>query len=209
MPGRPILESLRDHAQVGLAGSPRTEFRSPQAEGRFIMRTAVWLSLSAIALAAIGSPALAQRGTGDDQGIARSGVAVEPAVVAGTVTDVMQTTCEATTGRSPVGVHLIVETAEGVSLNLHLGPLTAMDDVLAAVEAGDGIEAAAFRTDALADGNYVAKALTVDGETFTLRGDDLRPVWAGAGRGAGQGSGLGRGQGGGMGPGLGFGPCQW
>ena len=181
------------------------------------MRRAIRLSLTALALAAISSTALAQRGTGDDEGIVRSGVAVDPAVVSGTVVEVMQTTCEATTGRSPVGVHLMVETAAGETVNLHLGPLAAMDEVLSALRAGDGVEAAAFRTEAMADSHYVARTLTVGDETFTLRGDDLRPVWAGAGRGMGQGPGSGGGQGSGIGPGqgggqgqrLGSGPCQW
>ena len=184
------------------------------------MRTALFLSAAAIALTAIGAPVLAQRGTGDEQGIVRSGVAVEPAAVAGIVTDVMQTQCAETTGRSPVGVHLIVDAPDGEPINLHLGPLTAMDDVLAAVQEGDVIQAEAFRTDALAADNYVARTLTVDGRTFALRDDDLRPVWAGgtgqrAGMGRGDGRGRtgggqgGRGQGGAQGLGLGFGPCFW
>ena len=184
------------------------------------MRTALLLSAAAIALTAIGSPVLAQRGTGDQEGIVRSGVAVEPAAIAGTVTDVMQTQCAETTGRSPVGVHLMVDTADGETVNLHLGPLTAMDDVLAAVQEGDAIQAEAFRTDALPADNYVARALMADGQTFTLRDDDLRPVWAGdmgqrtgVGRGSGRGQGGGgqggRGQGGMQGFGLGFGPCFW
>ena len=178
------------------------------------MRTAIVLSATAIALAAMGAPVLAQRGTGDEQGIVRSGVAVEPARVAGTVMDVMQTTCEGTTGRSPIGVHLIVETADGEDINLHLGPLAAMDDVLAAVQEGDAVQADAFRTNALAASNYVARTLTVDGQTFTLRGENLQPVWAGSGGmrqgpGLGGGQGRGAGQGPGGGQGLGLGPCQW
>ncbi len=175
------------------------------------MRRAIRLSLSAIALATISSAALAQRGVGDDEGIVRSGVAVEPTAVTGTIVEVMQTTCEATTGRSPIGVHLVVETTDGESVNLHLGPLAAMDELLPALEAGDGVEAAAFRTEAMADGHYVARTLTIDDETVALRGDDLRPVWAGAGRTMARGPGLGGGQGSGMprGQGLGLGPCQW
>ena len=175
------------------------------------MRKAVWLGLTAIALAAINTPVLAQRGTGDEQGVFRSGVAVETAAISGTVTEVARTTCPATTGRSPIGVHLILQSADGEPINLHLGPPSAMDDVLATVDEGDGITADAFRTDALAPDNYVATTLTVDGQTFTLRGDDLQPVWAGSGgrRGGAMGQRSGQGSGVGGGQGQGLGPCQW
>lgn len=193
------------------------------------MRTAFLISLAALALAAATPSAMAQRGVGDEEGIVRSGVPVEPATIAGTVTDIVQGPCEQTTGRALVGVHLMVEGADGQPINLHLGPLAAMDEVLAAVKVGDTVTTDAFRTAALPEGAYIARTVTVGDQTFTLRGTDLRPVWAGSwrqgfgprmgmgpggrrgpgwnqrgqGQGWGQGQGLGQGQGSGMGFGIG------
>ncbi len=173
------------------------------------------------------APAAAQKGTGEPTGVARQ--AIKPTVTeySGVVTDVKIGPCEFTTGRSLVGAHLVVRTGTEGAVNLHLGPRDAVQPVIDAAPAGTPIMFEAFRTDAMPADAYVAKSITVDGETMALRDDTLRPTWAmgpggggmgpGQGQGTmGQGQGMGsrRGQGAGMGPGSaapggGRNPCWW
>jgi hypothetical protein len=109
-------------------------------------------------------------------------------------------------------VHLIVQAETGKTINLHLGPAAALEDVLDQLSMGQQITFEAFRTDAMPQDAYVAKSLKAGDATFDLRDDGLRPNWAIAargGRGGGTGMGAGRGQGEGRGPGPGGGACYW
>jgi hypothetical protein len=154
-------------------------------------------------------PAAAQKGVGEPTGVA--GQAVKPPIedMSGTIKDIKTGPCERTTGRSVEGAHLIVQAESGKTINLHLGPVAALEDVLDHLSAGQQITFKAFRTDAMPQDAYVAKSLQAGDTTFDLRDDSLRPNWAIAargGRGGGPGMGAGRGQG--RGPGQGDG-CYW
>jgi len=148
--------------------------------------TVLAIVLSAIAIA----PAAAQRGTGEGTGVARDMVE-DVGAIAGRLTETVVGTCEATTGRAVEGVHLILALPDGQEAEVHLGPLAAVEGLLAAADTGDEVRADVFRTDAMPPGAFAAVTVTIDGETFRLRGDDLRPTWA-AGRGGGAGGGAGR-----------------
>jgi hypothetical protein len=70
---------------------------------------------------------------------------------------------------------------------------------------GTRVKLEAFRTERMLKNHYAAKSLRFDGKTIQLRGEDLRPIWAG-GNVESRGSwGLGRGAGRGRGPGWGRG----
>jgi hypothetical protein len=159
-------------------------------------------------------PAAAQRGVGESAGVAQQ--AQKPAIetISGTLKEVKTGSCERTTGRSLLGVHLIVEAVDEKTINLHLGPAAALEDVVGQLSAGQPITFEAFRTDVMPEDAYVAKSLTVSETTFDLRDDNLRPHWAigprggrGGGRGMGAGRGWGRGQG--RGARAGAGSCWW
>ena len=91
------------------------------------MRTAVsfvWITL--MAWGCLVPRAHAQRGMGEPSGVAQQTVRPEVVSVSGTVLEVETGPCKKTTGRSPLGTHFILQTPEGESLNIHLGPAAAV-----------------------------------------------------------------------------------
>jgi hypothetical protein len=159
------------------------------------MKTAsIVLSAALFGLAAMAAPALAQKGTGEETGVARQGLKLPIEAMSGTIKDIKIGPCEKTTGRFKEGVHLIVQTPEARTINLHLGPSAALQNELKQLSAGKEISFEAFRTERMPKDAYIAKSIKADGKLFTLRNDNLRPVWA-RGRGGGRGHGMGRGGG--------------
>ncbi|MEY6433058.1 hypothetical protein ABC977_11645 [Thioalkalicoccus limnaeus] len=123
--------------------------------------------------------AWAQRGVGDDTGVARW--PEQPAIqrIAGRVSDVKIAQCEQTTGRADVGAHVFVDTDDGRTLNVHLGPFDVLADLVTNVDDGIRIAARVFRTDSMPPDHFVAITVTIaDQETRLRSDDDLRPVWA-------------------------------
>jgi hypothetical protein len=186
------------------------------------MRFLVAVLSSALAWSLIGTPAVAQKGMGDREGVARQ--AEKPKVVAlsGKVLSVESGPCENTTGRATVGTHLMLKSAQGKELNVHLGPEAAVEPVARRLSKGMKIDVKAFRTDKMPKAHFVAQSIRIGEETLELRDDALRPVWAGGawnrgrnaaaapqrpgpGKGRGQQRGWGRGGGKGYGPGYGRG----
>lgn len=178
----------------------------------------------ALSLVGAGDVALAQRGTGDPAGVARD-AAYDVRGLAGRIDGVEVGACANTTGRSVEGAHLLVAMPDGQTADVHLGPTDAevVGRILDTADTGDEITAQVFRTDAMPFGAFAAVTVTVDDETFRLRGDDLRPAWAMGGAGArgpgaggqARGPGMGRADGGpqaGAGAGRadgGPGRCWW
>ena len=143
------------------------------------MRNAAILTAAAIVLFGVAaSMAQAQRGIGDPTGVARQPVKPEIVSLSGKLVEVKTGPCEATTGRSPIGTHLILETANKKQLNVHLGPATAVADTVAKLSVGQEISAKAFRTEKMKENHYVAQSLAFGKSTVELRDADLRPVWA-------------------------------
>ncbi|MQX36503.1 hypothetical protein [Roseospira navarrensis] len=171
---------------------------------------------TALAAATLAAPAAAQRGMGEAQGLTRQGATLPMTMLSGVVRDLKIDTCEQTTGRAVTGVHAIVETPDHGTVNLHLGPAVALEDLTAHLQPGEDLSAEAFRTDIMPADAFVARTVTVDGTTFELRGPTLRPHWA-IGPGGGPKGGAGMGRGGGVGQGMGQGqgmgrsgrPCWW
>ncbi len=143
-------------------------------------------------------PAMGQRGRGEDIGLARQGVNPPIETVTGTIDDLLIQPCAMTTGRSIVGAHVIIATEDRGELNVHLGPATELTDLINDLQKGDAITAAVFRTANLPDGQAIATEVAVDGASYLLRDETLRPVWAGTRSGRGvnrpmRGRGPGRG----------------
>jgi hypothetical protein len=185
------------------------------------MKTFVVFTAIALLVCGVGLPrAYSQKGAGDPTGIARQADKPEVISLSGKVTAIESGPCERTTGRAGIGTHVLLETTQGDSLNIHLGPKAAVEKIAKQLAVGQSVEVKAFRTDKLPEDNYVAKSIKLDGKTLKLRDDSLRPVWAGGaarqsdgknppaaggGYGRGRGAGFGRGPGAGLGYGAGLG----
>ena len=145
----------------------------------------------------IFSTAEAQRGTGEQEGVARQRIRPEMQTLVGTLKEVKTDPCERATGRAPIGTHLILQSDEE-ELNVHLGPASEVGDVVGMVRVGDTLEVKAFQTERLPENQYIAVSVKAGEKEIVLRDESLRPRWArGGGPGGGQ-RGLRRG---GMGPG--------
>jgi len=127
------------------------------------------------------SPACAQKGMGDTDGVAR--LPVKPAVVSlsGKLLSIRSGPCENTTGWAVSGTHILLETQKGRELNVHLGPTATVGYVTERLSVGKEVKAKAFRTAKMPKHHYVAQTLAVDGKSIRLRDADLRPLWAGGG----------------------------
>ncbi len=177
------------------------------------MRSSIAGTLGVL-LACLGSvsPVFAQKGVGDPSGVARNAAKPEIVSFSGNLVEVKTGPCELTTGRSPIGTHVILETAKKEHLNIHLGPAAAVADTVAKLSVGQQLAVKAFRTEKMKERHFVAQSLTFGETTVALRDANLQPVWAGGnvgprGAGAGQ-AGFGRGRGPGWGRGLGWGCGQ-
>ena len=102
----------------------------------------------------------AQKGVGDTTGIASRAVKPEIVTLSGKMVEVRTGLCESSTGRSPVGTHIILETSKGKKLNVHLGPASAVADMVAKLNVGDELAVKAFRTEKMKSGDYVAQEIT-------------------------------------------------
>jgi|GEM_PF-765061 len=161
---------------------------------------------SAVVFGLATSTAYAQKGVGDSTGIARQAVKPEVVSLSGKLIEIRTASCEATTGRSPSGTHIILEAPDGKKLNIHLGPADAVAAMAAKLSVGQEVAVRAFRTDKLKAEDFIAQSLTTGKTRIELRDEELRPVWAQNNFSA-PGSGPGRGApGGGRGCGLGWGP---
>jgi hypothetical protein len=160
------------------------------------MRNVVSLAVVAIVFFVFAaSMAYAQRGIGDPSGVARQPVKPEVVSLSGKLVEVKIDPCEATTGRSLIGTHLILETVDKTQLNVHLGPTAIVADVVAKLSIGQNLDAKAFRTDKMKENHYVAQSLTFAKTAIELRDASLRPAWAQGNAVTGGQTGLGSGRG--------------
>jgi hypothetical protein len=173
------------------------------------MRSAMAVLVALAAWAAlVPADAMAQRGAGQPQGVARLAERPETVTLAGKLAEIKSGPCEdrvAEPALAPIGTHLFLETSDGTRLNVHLGPARTVQGIVRQLKVGQELTVTAFRTGAMAEGHYVAQVIAAGDREFELRDEALRPVWAG-GRGQGQGRGPAAAPGAGQGPGLGRGP---
>ncbi len=125
-----------------------------------------------------------QKGIGEAEGLVRSGKSVTRLELAGAVDHLATHPCTHTTGRADEGTHLHLNTDDGRTLNIHLGPADAVAGLLPALEPGQRVSLDAFRTADLPDGQAVAITVRREGGEVMLRDPDtLKPVWSRSGRG--------------------------
>lgn len=148
-----------------------------------------------LAAALVAVPAIAQKGTGEPAGVAQQARKPPIEALSGTINEIKIGRCEKTSGRSLEGAHLIVQTSDARTINLHLGPTFALREELKQLAVGQAISIEAFRTERLPKDAYIAKSVKSGDKVFALRNDNLRPKWAGRGRGWGRGRGMGHGGG--------------
>jgi hypothetical protein len=120
----------------------------------------------------------AQTGMGEPTGVARQAIKPETVSFSGKLVEIKTGPCEKTTGRSPIGTHILLEIAKGEKLNIHLGPAAAVADTVAKLSVGQEVTVKAFRTEKMPDNHYTARSLTFGKTTVELRDAGLRPVWA-------------------------------
>ena len=144
------------------------------------MRTSV-ASVAVLALlwGAVATPTYAQKGMGDPTGMARQAVKPEVMSLSGKVLAVESEPCEMSTGRASVGTHFLLETPEGVKLNVHLGPAAVVDHIADQLSVGREVTVEAFRTAKMPENHYVARSMALDGKTIQLRDETFRPFWFG------------------------------
>jgi len=130
-------------------------------------------------MAATLSPA--QKGTGNNTGIARNHSANEVIQVSGVVQKIVTEPCTQTTGRYSNGTHLLVkpEGDKSQTLNVHLGPTPVVSDMISQLETGQELHLKIYNTDDLPDNHYIAKELTGKEKVYELRDATLRPFWSG------------------------------
>lgn len=121
----------------------------------------------------------AQRGTGEEEGVARQQTPVVRNTVTGQVIDVKIARCEQTTGSADIGMHYFLKTEEDLILNLHLGPEEAIKALGLPEEPGFPLTATVFRTENNRENHWVVISATFGDSTLRLREENLRPVWAG------------------------------
>jgi hypothetical protein len=143
-----------------------------------------------------------QKGLGDSTGIAKRMGTLQVVTLSGEVLEIKIGPCETSTGKGGVGAHVLFRRPDGQTINLHLGPLSAVDHVIDQLSIGQSLSVRAFRTDQMPENAYVAKSLILDHKAIHLRDDHLRPSWAVPGAGGKQ-----RGQGMGQRSGM-PGPCR-
>lgn len=156
-------------------------------------RAQLFVGIALVAFVGAVSSVQAQKGMGDSTGIAQSNEKPALTSITGKLVEIKVGPCENTTGRSPKGIHLILQPDEGETTNLHLGPVGAVADLIDDLAVDETVTASAFRTDAMPANAYIAQTVTLaDGKRIQLRDNDLRPSWAQA-RGQGKGNGQGKG----------------
>ena len=152
------------------------------------VNTSLFISIF-VALVMVTVPANAQKGMDESTGIAQQAVKPVVTTLSGKVLEIKTGPCEKTTGKSPSGTHLIVQSGE-IIYNIHLGPEKAVDHVVDQLAIGSLVTFDVFRTEKMPENAYIAKSITLEDKVIHLRDDNLRPSWA-YGRGKGQGKGQG------------------
>ncbi len=175
------------------------------------MKWARMAMLALVACALAAPAALAQRGVGGTEGVARKADLPEIVTLKGSVIKVETGPCENTTGQALMGTHFLMKGPKSKTLNIHLGPTATVNFVAKELTEGRKVKVEAFRTKQMKKAHYVACVITCDGRAVTLRDAALRPAWAGGGivadgpgqaaRGVGRGVSTGRGMGAGRGRG--------
>ncbi|MGM0497839.1 MAG: hypothetical protein ACQESJ_07975 [Bacteroidota bacterium] len=135
--------------------------------------------LIAVVLLAVTSMGYAQKGVGNNSGIARSNSVNEIEQISGELQKIITEPCTQTTGRYSNGTHLLVKDDEDETLNVHLGPTYVMSEITDQLKTGEEIQMKVVGTEDLPDHNYIAKEIQSGEEAHEIRDSNLKPFWAG------------------------------
>ena len=122
----------------------------------------------------------AQKGVGNQSGIARGNSVEIKDHVSGSIQEIINEPCTQTTGRFSKGSHLLVKTEgeESNTINVHLGPTSMVSGMTDQMNTGQLVDLTLIKTEDLPDNHYIAKELSSGNNTYELRDDNLRPFWA-------------------------------
>jgi len=133
---------------------------------------------AAVAALLCSTAAYAQKGMGDYTGIAREPIKPPITRLSGIVHEIRTHPCEHTTGKAEIGTHLILKSSQNQEFNIHIGPATAVADIVKQLSVGKEIEVFGFHTEKMPSDHYVARQLVLGGRSIDLRDASLRPFWA-------------------------------
>lgn len=122
----------------------------------------------------------AQKGVGNSIGIARGFEQPEIELIEGTLDHIKTGPCEHAAGYAYTGTHLFIKSGDTDQLiNVHLRAANAVESFVNGLEIGQEVSIDGFRTDELQPLNFIAREVSANGHTLTLRDENLRPFWAG------------------------------
>lgn len=183
--GCSVRNDCGDHTDVHEASELHWCFQRQEQELQLELQRAstmkrhLYLLALTTLLGSVACDAYAQKGMGDDTGVARRAIKPKLITLHGTVRAIESSSCPKTTGRATVGTHLLLESSEERVFNIHLGPAAETTAIVRKVPVGSSVTVTGFRTEAMPEDHYVAKSVAIGDTTFSLRDDDLRPRWAG------------------------------
>jgi len=123
----------------------------------------------------------AQKGVGDNRGIAQEGIQTQVNEISGSLVKVIEEPCTETTGKYSTGTHLLIKhninDKEQVS-NIHLGPAKLVSEMVDELVSGTDIDLNVYHADGLPENHYVAKNFSYGNNQYKLRDDNLKPFWA-------------------------------
>lgn len=131
-----------------------------------------------VSILLVGITGYSQKGVGAAAGLGQCDQISSIIELQGTVEQVKIGPCEYSTGRSPIGAHVLVKTADQSIVNVHLGPADELVPVTEALKTGEECCFAVFRTDRLPTDHYIAKEVVINKHTVILRNEDLKPFWS-------------------------------
>ncbi|MFW6033291.1 MAG: hypothetical protein ACOCTI_07950 [Phycisphaeraceae bacterium] len=137
------------------------------------------LLIAVIGCVWLAGSAVAQRGTGEERGIAQRAQRPPVETFQGELVSLHIEPCKHTTGPFEIGMHAIIRTEAG-ERNVHLGPAGIVLPLARQIPFGQPLNIDAFRTRRLPEGHAIARTIHFGDRTVRFRDASLRPVWAGS-----------------------------
>jgi len=134
--------------------------------------------LITVVLLALASMGYAQKGMGNNSGVARTNSVDEIKQISGELQEIITEPCTQTTGRYSNGTHLLVKTDENATFNVHLGPTKEVSGMTGQLNTGEEIHLKMYTTEDLPENHYIVKEFTGKEVSHEIRDANLKPFWA-------------------------------
>jgi len=134
--------------------------------------------LITVVLLALTSMGYAQKGMGNNSGIARTNSTDEIEQISGKLQEIITEPCTQTTGRYSNGTHLLVKNNDNETLNVHLGPTKVVSGMTNQLNTGEEIHLEMYTTKDLPENHYIAKEFKSGEVSHEIRNSNLKPFWA-------------------------------